>query len=89
MKTLLWQLIFTKLSLEHNVEKLINPISNCAYPGKLTTYKEEHFFEGPPDKSVYNYGISKRLYVQLGNSFFDENNFFISKCSNFQYVWAI
>ena len=64
-----------KLSLEHNVEKLINPISNCAYPGKLTTYKEELFFDGPPDKSVYNYGISKRLYVQLGSSFFDENNF--------------
>ena len=26
-----------KASLEHNVDKLINPISNCAYPGKLTT----------------------------------------------------
>ncbi len=64
-----------KASLEQNVEKLINPISNCAYPGKLTTYKEEYFFDGPPDKSVYNYGISKRLYVQLGNSFFEENNF--------------
>ena len=64
-----------KLSLEHKVEKLINPISNCAYPGQLTTYKEEQFFDGPPDRSVYNYGISKRLYVQLGNSFYDENNF--------------
>ena len=64
-----------KASLEHNVDKLINPISNCAYPGKLTTYKEEYFFDGPPDKSVYNYGISKRLYVQLGDSFFEENNF--------------
>ena len=64
-----------KASLEHNVDKLINPISNCAYPGKLTTYKEEYFFDGPPDKSVYNYGISKRLFVQLGKSFFEENNF--------------
>ena len=64
-----------KASLEHNVDKLINPISNCAYPGKLTTYKEEYFFDGPPDKSVYNYGISKRLYVQLGDRFFEENNF--------------
>lgn len=64
-----------KASLEHNVDKLINPISNCAYPGKLTTYKEEYFFDGPPDRSVYNYGISKRLYVQLGDSFFEENNF--------------
>ena len=61
-----------RASAEHNIEKLINPISNCAYPENLTTYKEENFFDGPPDKSVYNYGISKRLFVQLGASFYDE-----------------
>ena len=64
-----------RASAEHNIEKLINPISNCAYPENLTTYKEENFFDGPPDKSVYNYGISKRLFVQLGASFYDEKNF--------------
>ncbi len=64
-----------KASLNNNVKKLINPISNCAYPGSLTTYREENFFDGPPDSSVYNYGISKRLYVQLGQSFYEENKF--------------
>ena len=63
-----------RASKQNNIEKLINPISNCAYPGNLSIYKEEFFFEGPPDNSVYNYGISKRLYVQLGKSFYDENN---------------
>ena len=30
-------------SQKNKVEKLINPISNCAYPGNLTTYKEDYF----------------------------------------------
>jgi GDP-L-fucose synthase len=64
-----------KASYENGIKKLINPISNCAYPGDITTYKEEDFFIGPPDESVYNYGISKRLYVQLGKSFSEEYNF--------------
>ena len=64
-----------KAATKHKIKKLINPISNCAYPGNLSTYKEEYFFDGPPDESVYNYGISKRLYVQLGKSFYEENNF--------------
>ncbi len=62
-------------SANNSVRKLINPISNCAYPGSLTTYREKDFFTGPPDESVYNYGISKRLYVQLGKSFFEEKEF--------------
>ena len=64
-----------KACYENGVKKLINPISNCAYPGDIATYKEEDFFTGPPDESVYNYGISKRLYVQLGKSFSEEYNF--------------
>ena len=64
-----------KACYENGVKRLINPISNCAYPGDIATYKEEAFFTGPPDESVYNYGISKRLYVQLGKSFSEEYNF--------------
>ena len=64
-----------KILSTRKVKKLINPISNCAYPRNLTTYKEENFFDGPPDDSVYNYGIAKRLFVQLGKSFYQEKNF--------------
>ena len=35
---------------------LINPISNCAYPGRLNQFIEENFWDGPVDKSVQVYG---------------------------------
>lgn len=40
---------------------LINPISNCAYPGHLNEFKEENFWDGPLDKSVQVYGEVRRL----------------------------
>ena len=46
-----------KASYDNSVKKLINPISNCAYPAEFTTYKEEDIFNGPPDKSVFNYAL--------------------------------
>jgi len=60
---------------KNNVNLLINPISNCAYPKHLTTYKEEDFFSGPPHESVYNYAVAKRLFVNLGNSYQKEFKF--------------
>lgn len=63
-----------KVSYQNEVKSLINPISNCAYPGNLNTYKEEHFLEGPPHESVFNYAISKRMTVHLGESYFKEFN---------------
>lgn len=64
-----------KASYNTSVTKLINPISNCAYPKSLTTYSEEEFFNGPPDESVYDYAISKRMYVDLASSYMKEFNF--------------
>ena len=64
-----------KACYESGVKKLINPISNCAYPAEFTTYKEEDIFNGPPDKSVFNYALSKRLFIQLGQAYFDQYTF--------------
>ena len=64
-----------QISNENNVSILVNPISNCAYPGHLDTYKEDNFFAGPPHDSVYNYGMAKRMCVDLGSSFFKEYSF--------------
>ena len=64
-----------KASSENGIKKLINPISNCAYPAEFTTYKEENIFNGPPDESVFNYALSKRLFIQLGQSYFDQYSF--------------
>ena len=63
-----------KVSHQNKVKSLINPISNCAYPGNLNTYKEEDFLDGPPHESVFNYAISKRITVNLGESYFKEFN---------------
>ena len=64
-----------EISRKNDVGILVNPISNCAYPGHLTTYVEDKFFDGPPHESVYNYGVSKRLSVDLGNGYFEQYKF--------------
>lgn len=58
----------------NNVEKIINPISNCAYPGDSNFYTEEGFWDGKPHDSVFNYGFTRRLLVAHGEAFFDEYN---------------
>tara|TARA_B100001113_G_C21038670_1_gene591323 strand:+ start:231 stop:1154 length:924 start_codon:yes stop_codon:yes gene_type:complete len=57
-----------------DVKRVINPISNCAYPGNLDTYEESKFWDGPPHSSVFNYGLAKRITVGLGKSFYEQYN---------------
>ena len=53
--------------------RIINPISNCSYPGDSSIQKEEEWLNGPVHDSVLSYGNYKRfLYV-------------ISKCYHMQY----
>jgi GDP-L-fucose synthase len=54
--------------------KLINPISNCAYPGHLQEYREKEFWNGQVHESVFAYATTRRqlvsgsmLYSQLEN----------------------
>jgi GDP-L-fucose synthase len=47
-----------------NVKRLINPISNCAYPGNLSVFKESEFWNGPLHESVMVYGqVRKNSWV--------------------------
>jgi len=64
-----------KASNESNVKMLVNPISNCAYPEKYTDYEESIFWDGKIHDSVFNYGFSKRLYVAMGEAYFQQHNF--------------
>tara|TARA_X000000368_G_scaffold108809_1_gene84657 strand:- start:18562 stop:19500 length:939 start_codon:yes stop_codon:yes gene_type:complete len=64
-----------KACYESNVDRLINPISNCAYPAKYTEYEESKFWDGKIHDSVFNYGLSKRLYVAMGEAYFQQFNF--------------
>ncbi len=60
------------LAKKYKIKHIINPISNCVYPGHLNIYKEDNFWDGPPHESVFNYAIAKRLTVALGKSFYEQ-----------------
>lgn len=45
---------------KYNVKRLINPISNCAYPAKATLFKEDEFWDGPLHESVMVYGFVRK-----------------------------
>lgn len=49
-----------------NVNRFINPISNCSYPAHLTeNFKEEEWWDGPLHESVLVYGfVRKASWVQ-------------------------
>jgi len=43
--------------------RLINPISNCAYPGNLNRFSENRFWDGAVHESVYAYAHTRRTLV--------------------------
>lgn len=44
------------------VKRIVNPISNCAYPAKATLFKEEEFWDGPLHESVLVYGFVRKAF---------------------------
>jgi GDP-L-fucose synthase len=45
---------------EYGTKRLVNPISNCAYPGQATYFKESEFWDGPLHESVMVYGFVRK-----------------------------
>lgn len=43
------------------VKRFVNPISNCAYPARLSRFKEEEFWSGPLHESVMAYGAARKM----------------------------
>ncbi len=41
-------------------QRIVNPISNCAYPGSATLFKEDEFWDGPLHESVMVYGFARK-----------------------------
>ena len=37
---------------QFGVTRVVNPISNCAYPGDATLFKEDQFWDGPIPKLI-------------------------------------
>lgn len=54
------------LSHKYGVNRYINPISNCSYPGRLTEdFKESEWWDGDLHESVLTYGfVRKASWVQ-------------------------
>ena len=53
--------------------RLINPISNCAYPGEATIFRESEFWNGAVHDSVYSYAQTRRFLV-AGSSIYQKNS---------------
>lgn len=45
---------------KYKVKRLVNPISNCAYPAEATLFKENEFWDGPLHESVMVYGFVRK-----------------------------
>jgi GDP-L-fucose synthase len=42
------------------VQRIVNPISNCAYPGAASVFREAEFWDGPLHESVLVYGLVRK-----------------------------
>ena len=49
--------------------KIINPISNCSYPGHADRYCEPEWQNGPIHDSVLPYGMTRRMIYALGECY--------------------
>ncbi len=49
--------------------RIINPLSNCSYPGNADVHYEPDWWQGQVDQSVYAYGNSKRFIYVIANSY--------------------
>lgn len=47
---------------EHDVRRIVNPISNCAYPARSKVFREEEFWDGPLHESVLVYGFVRKAF---------------------------
>lgn len=52
--------------------RTVNPIANCAYPGRLAVFSEGDFWDGAVHDSVLGYGGARRLAVLGSQVFRDE-----------------
>jgi len=57
---LLMTLNLLEMSRKFEVKRIVNPISNCAYPAKAKLFKEEEFWDGPLHESVMFYGFARK-----------------------------
>jgi len=50
--------------------KIINPLSNCSYPGEANIHYEPDWWKGEVHDSVYSYGNSKRFIYVISRNYY-------------------
>jgi GDP-L-fucose synthase len=53
--------------------RMINPLSNCSYPGDANIHFEPDWLVGEPHRSVYAYGYSKRIIYVLARCYREQS----------------
>lgn len=47
---------------KHNVQRIVNPMSNCVYPARATLFKEDEIWDGALHESVMVYGFVRKAF---------------------------
>lgn len=68
-RNLLMGLNLLEAAVETGVARLVNPISNCAYPGASSVFKESEFWDGPLHESVFAYGGSRKALCLASSAY--------------------
>ena len=50
-----------RASYETKVRRIVNPISNCAYPADARYFKESGFWDGALHSTVMVYGMCRKI----------------------------
>lgn len=54
--------------------KIINPISNCSYPGDANIHIESEWWNGPVHKSVWSFANAKRMWAVVSACYYMQYN---------------
>ncbi|MES2132778.1 MAG: NAD-dependent epimerase/dehydratase family protein [Bacteroidota bacterium] len=66
--------LYEATSLLKKKPVIINPIANCTYPSSSNIFTEEELWNGPLHRSVMAYGSTKRLLLNIAESFSWQHN---------------
>lgn len=64
--------IYKAVQLVSPKTTIINPISNCSYPGEANTHYEPDWQNGPVHDSVLSYGMPRRMIYAFSKCFHDQ-----------------
>ena len=53
--------------------KIINPFSNCSYPGSSAVQSEENWLSGPVHPSIFSFGNAKRADYYLSQCYYQQH----------------